>query len=50
MRSGIVIRLGAENVDIVDVSRETLEKWWNTLDDAAKLRTVLTLCDTLDAA
>lgn len=48
MRSGIMIRVGTENVDIINADHITFRKWWNSLDDAAKLRTVYHLCAIID--
>ena len=40
MRSGIYIRVGKLSLDIVDTCIVDFKKWWDSLNEDAKLRTV----------
>lgn len=47
MKSGIFIRVGIENKDLVDTTLYELGKWWNTLEKGTKLRTVRMLLERM---
>jgi len=43
MKSGIIIRVGAQNWDIVDLPDYPIKQWAESLDEVSKIRTIIHL-------
>jgi len=49
MKTGILVKIGKERVDIVDLTKKELEGWLDGLTNAQKNRLVETLLDLIRA-
>jgi len=47
MKTGILVKIGKERVDIVDLTKKELEGWLDDLTNAQKNRLVETLLDLI---